>query len=330
MSVARLYFHGAKLSVSKCEFAKTKICFLGWYVSHDFVIADPRRIRKVQEYIFPTNKKAMRAFLGLVNSLRKVIPLDVIKAVSTLTPLTSSKAEFLPTEQHKEAFEQLKSLLTKEPLYCNLIDEKADKYLWVDAATSSGVLGAVLAQKIVKSKGEKILPAYIDLEDAVHQILYNLELPYQPCKLYTQLHIILPKPSALRTVPPKITPTEKYLGYREEQIPNSFFWSVLSVLAIYNCTLPESIKLLREQSIKTLKKGILGKQLLDFTFNMSYDKYNEFLDAFKEERVGPDPNLYLVHALALCLYRPIIVISSLERHQATKVMHFHENCNKGE
>jgi len=25
-----------------------------------------------------------------------------------------------------------------------LIDEKAEKYLWVDAATSSGVLGAVL------------------------------------------------------------------------------------------------------------------------------------------------------------------------------------------
>ena len=94
----------------------------------------------------------MRAFLGLVNSLRKVIPLDVIKAVSILTPLTSSKAEFLPNEKHKEAFEQLKSLLTKEPLYCNLIDEKADKYLCVDAATSSGVLGAVLAQKIVKSK----------------------------------------------------------------------------------------------------------------------------------------------------------------------------------
>ena len=328
ISVARLYFHGAKLSVSKCEFAKTKICFLGWYVSHDFVIADPRRIRKVQEYTFPTNKKSMRAFLGLVNSLRKVIPLDVIKAVSILTPLTSSKAEFLPTDKHNEAFEQLKSLLTSEPLYCNLIDEKADKYLWVDAATSSGVLGAVLAQKIVNNKGEKVLPIHIDLEDPVHQILYDLELPYMPCKLYTQLPIVLPKQSAVRTVPPKITPNEKYLGYREEQIPNSFFWSVLSVLAIYNCTLPVSIKQLREQAIKTLKKGILSKQLLDFTFGMNYDKYNEYLDAFKEERVGPDPNLYLIHALALCLYRPIIVISSLSRHKNNKIIHFHESCNK--
>ncbi len=141
-AVARLYFHGAKLSVSKCEFAKTKICFLGWWVSKDFVIADPRRIKKVEEYTFPTNKKSMRAFLGLINSLRKVVPLDVIKGISLLTPLTSSKAEFAPTDKHKEVFLELKALLTSEPLYCHLIDEKADKYLWVDAATSSaGSLG---------------------------------------------------------------------------------------------------------------------------------------------------------------------------------------------
>ncbi len=44
--------------------------------------------------------------------------------------------------------------------------------------------------------------------------------------------------------------------------------------------------------------------------------------------VGPDPNMYLIHSMALCLYRPIIIISSLERHSDKKVIHFHENCNK--
>ena len=43
--------------------------FLGWYVSHDYVIADPRRIQKVKDFKFPDSKKAVRAFLGLVNSL---------------------------------------------------------------------------------------------------------------------------------------------------------------------------------------------------------------------------------------------------------------------
>jgi hypothetical protein len=63
----------------KCEFARSKILFLGWYISHNFVIADPRRIQKVKDFKFPDSKKAVRAFLGLVNSLRRVVTLDVIK-----------------------------------------------------------------------------------------------------------------------------------------------------------------------------------------------------------------------------------------------------------
>jgi hypothetical protein len=51
--VSRLACHGAKISVPKCEFARTKILFLGWIVSKDFVIADPRRIQKVKDFFFP-------------------------------------------------------------------------------------------------------------------------------------------------------------------------------------------------------------------------------------------------------------------------------------
>ena len=122
-TISRLAFHGAKISVPKCEFAKTKIVFLGWYVSKDFVMADPRRIEKVKEYVFPDSKKAVRAFLGLVNSLRRVIKMDVISQVAILTPLTSAKVAFNPEEKHRKAFEQIKKMLTQEPLFNNLIDE---------------------------------------------------------------------------------------------------------------------------------------------------------------------------------------------------------------
>jgi hypothetical protein len=57
--IQRLAFHGAKISVMKCEFAKSKILFLGWYVSHNFVIADPRRIQKVKDFKFPDSKKSV-------------------------------------------------------------------------------------------------------------------------------------------------------------------------------------------------------------------------------------------------------------------------------
>jgi hypothetical protein len=57
--VSRLAFHGAKISVMKCEFARSKILFLGWYISHNFVIADHRRIQKVKDFKFPDSKKAV-------------------------------------------------------------------------------------------------------------------------------------------------------------------------------------------------------------------------------------------------------------------------------
>ena len=124
-AIKRLAFHGAKISVIKCEFAKSKILFLGWYISHDFVIADPRRREKIRDFKFPDSKKSVRAFLGLVNSLRREINIDIVKQLAILTPLTSSKNTFQPTEEQKCAFEQIKKMLVNEPLFGNLIDESA-------------------------------------------------------------------------------------------------------------------------------------------------------------------------------------------------------------
>jgi hypothetical protein len=94
----------------KCEFAKGKILFLGWYITHDYVIADPRRVEKIREFKFPEGKKAVGAFLGLVNSLRRVINLEVIRQMGILPPLTSSKAEFKPTPAQRKAFEDIKEM----------------------------------------------------------------------------------------------------------------------------------------------------------------------------------------------------------------------------
>ncbi len=97
-TVQRLAFHGCKISVRKCEFAKSKILFLGWVICRDYIIADPRRVNKVREFKFPDCKKACRAFLGLVNSLRRVISMDVVSQMAILTPLTSTKVQFEPEE----------------------------------------------------------------------------------------------------------------------------------------------------------------------------------------------------------------------------------------
>ena len=74
-----------------------------------------------------------------------------------LTPLTSSSklVPFEVTQKHRDAFECIKRQLIDEPLFCNLIRENAVKYLWVDAASSSGCLGAVLAQRIYTAQSRQ-------------------------------------------------------------------------------------------------------------------------------------------------------------------------------
>ena len=203
-AVERLAFHNAKINVRKCSFAFTKIYFLGWFISRDFLIADPRRIEKIRQFEFPANKKNMRGFLGLVNSLRRVISIDIVAQLSILTPLTSSKSDYNPTEQQMSAFEHIKRLLVEKPLFSHLIDETAEKILFVDAATSTGVLGGVLAQKKKGVNMSFSVPTELDLENKVHRIIYNKKMPYVPCMLFTKLPVELPKPSLRKTVPPNI------------------------------------------------------------------------------------------------------------------------------
>jgi len=293
----RLAYHGAKINVMKCTFAKSKILFLGWYITQNFIIADPRRVEKVRDFKFPESKKAMRAFLGLVNSMRRVISIRVIDQVSILTPLTSSKSDFVTKPEHLVAFKQIKDMLISEPLFANLIDEKAEKFLFCDAATSTSTMGAVLLQKI-KGCNEKIVPTTLDLDDEVHRIIFDKELQYEPAKLYTSLPIVLPKPSVTKTRPPNILPERKLMGYPPDKVVDSFFWSTISILAIHNCVLPSSTLEYRKLAVKKLRnrKGALNDKIKDFTFNLNYKDYQDYISAFLAGKAGMDPELYLAEA----------------------------------
>ncbi|MEI6382006.1 MAG: hypothetical protein WCO81_14200, partial [Cyanobacteriota bacterium ELA615] len=322
--VRRLSFHGCKISVNKCEFAKGKILFLGWVITRDYIIADPRRINKIKEFKMPTCKKSTRAFLGLVNSLRRVIPMDVVKCMTILTPLTSSKGEFKVEQKHVDAFNEIKQMLISAPLFNNLIDERAEKYLWVDASTTSNVIGCVLAQR-KKLDNEKVVPSCLDLDNPVHRIIYDKELPYEPAQIYTQLPIVLPTPSARKTVPPNIEPEPPLLGFTPMTVKDSFFWSLLSLMALYNCQIKYTPLDLRKMALKQLKNSILINKMKDFTFKLDLYRYHNFVKAFESGKIGIDPDMYLIEALSNKLLRPIIIISTLLRHAKKKIISFNNN-----
>ena len=263
-------------------------------MSNSFLIADPRRIEKICTFEFPQTKKQMHAFLGLTNSLRRVVSLNVVSQMSILTPLTSSKNEFKPTEKQISAFNSIKSMLTEKPLFANLIDEMAEKILFVDAASSTGILGGVLAQKKKGIHASFAVPTELNLENKIHRIIYDKKLPYVPAMLFTSLPIDLPKPSLRKTVPPNIGEEPALLGFTEQNVVESFFYSTISILALYGCKSPGTPCDLKKFAVKQLKKGVLANKLKDFCFNLDTRAYNDFLDNFLKGKVSMDPDLLLV------------------------------------
>jgi len=325
--IYRLAFHGVKLSVNKSEFAKSKVLFLGWIVSHDHILPDPRRIEKIKSAQFPQSKKEVRSFLGLVNSIRRVIPFEVIKEIQVLTPLTSSTAVFQITEKHEHAFNKIKNLLISKPLFCNLIRENATKYLWVDAASSSGCLGAVLAQRIQGTEDGTYLPTFLNLENPVHRVIYDKKLPYEPCQLYTSFPIESKKIGPIASIPPEVKDLDPMHGFTEQNWHDSLFWSVISQMVLYNCKIPTSTNELRKLATTEIKKGILGIKLKDQSFNNMHQNYRTYLQEFENGTHQVDKDLLLVDALARGLHRCIIIIYD-NREGPDQVVKFNSESTK--
>src|SRR6266853_3979795 len=63
----RLRQYKLYLRHDKCEFARTKIEYLGLIISHGQVEMDPVKIAGVVEWPTPSNKKEVQSFLGFTN-----------------------------------------------------------------------------------------------------------------------------------------------------------------------------------------------------------------------------------------------------------------------
>ena len=109
--VARMALYGFKLSVPKCTFAKTSIKYLGWYINSGVISADPSRIAKVKDFTYPTTRKQLMAFNGLINTLKRITPLTAGNYMHILLEPISNKKQFVFEDRHKQAFDKLKEIL---------------------------------------------------------------------------------------------------------------------------------------------------------------------------------------------------------------------------
>ncbi|XP_055835181.1 uncharacterized mitochondrial protein AtMg00860-like [Solanum dulcamara] len=99
----------------KCEFTQHKLHFLGYVISQGELRMDEAKVRAIKEWEVPTTVTELRSFLGLANYYRRFISAYSAKA-SPLTELLKKNKSWVWSEDCKEVFEDLKAVVTEEPI----------------------------------------------------------------------------------------------------------------------------------------------------------------------------------------------------------------------
>ena len=134
---AKLY---AKLS--KCDFAKKEVEYLGHVVGSGNLKVDPMKIKTISDWPQPTCVRDIQSLLGFANYYRQFVK-DYARITTPLTVLLHKGRDWMWGEEQERAFQQIKYMLTHAPIL-RLADPSKPYVLATDA--SDFAIGAVLQQ----------------------------------------------------------------------------------------------------------------------------------------------------------------------------------------
>jgi hypothetical protein len=147
---------GLTLNLSKCEFAKPEIKYVGHIVGSGKRLPDPEKVEAVMNLKVPESKKQVRQIMGLFSHFRDYIPLfsEVAKPITDLT-LKRVPSRVPWGREQQNSFDDLKHLLCRavqQPL--SIIVPGRPFCLYVDA--SDYAVGCVLGQCDVTGKEQPV------------------------------------------------------------------------------------------------------------------------------------------------------------------------------
>ena len=138
----RLREHQLYAKISKCEFGKSKVEFLGHVVSNEGVAVDFKKVEAVQSWPPPQNIHDLRAFLGLANYYRRFVE-NYSQKTLPLTRMLKKGAAVNMGEEETSAFQAIKAALTAAPVLA-VADPQLGYRIVTDA--SDFAIGAILLQ----------------------------------------------------------------------------------------------------------------------------------------------------------------------------------------
>lgn len=94
------------LALKKCQWAKTRIKYLGLIVDKNGTRPNAKRVAGIERIPPPANKKALQFFLGTMNYYRAYIPAITMNS-QPLNELLKDGVKFVWTSRQQSAFENL-------------------------------------------------------------------------------------------------------------------------------------------------------------------------------------------------------------------------------
>jgi hypothetical protein len=128
--------------LSKCEFFKKEVEFLGHKISDKGLHVMESKVQSIKDWPIPSNVSDVRSFYGLCSYYRKFIP-GFSKVATPLSELYRKEIPFKWSEEQTNAFNKLKSLIISAPVLL-IPDPKLPYVIHCDA--SGYAVGAVLLQ----------------------------------------------------------------------------------------------------------------------------------------------------------------------------------------
>lgn len=131
-----------KLNNKMMNLKKPQVKFMGHVISKDGLKPDPDKVNAVENMPKPTCKKETLSLLGFINYLARFLP-RLSEVAQPLRNLTLTNAQFMWSEQHDKAFDEVKKLVAHHPVlkYYDINDE-----VTIQCEASERGLGATLLQ----------------------------------------------------------------------------------------------------------------------------------------------------------------------------------------